>query len=124
MTITYRSVALALLALVVAASSVTYFLFPDSWFSKKVDKALDSAKEALINDHPTTDNRPAGEEQAHFTNLDGSVTVKKAISSTWQKAAYDLQLEKGDIVKTDSQGIAKIVFADKSTYTIKEDSLI
>src|SRR5204863_249414 len=35
-----------------------------------------------------------------------------------------LPLEKGDIIRTDSEGIAKIVFADGTNYTVKQDSLI
>ena len=66
----------------------------------------------------------AGAQQAHFTNLDGTVRVKKANSSTWSKADYSLPLEKGDIVQTASEGLAKIVFTDGTNYTVKQDSLI
>ena len=63
-------------------------------------------------------------QQAHFTNLDGTVRVKKATSPTWVKADYGLPLEKGDIVQTGAEGIAKVAFADGSTYSIQQDSLV
>ena len=33
-------------------------------------------------------------------------------------------LEKGDVVQTGSEGMAKIVFNDGTNYTVKQDSLI
>src|SRR5579872_3773819 len=63
-------------------------------------------------------------QQAHFTNFDGTVRVKKANSNTWMSADYSLPLEKGDVVQTGSEGMARIVFNDGTSYTIKEDSLI
>ena len=66
---------------------------------------------------------PVG-QQAHFTNFDGTVRVKKANSNTWVSADYSLPLEKGDVVQTGSEGMARIVFNDSTSYTIKEDSLI
>src|SRR5579871_94734 len=63
-------------------------------------------------------------QQAHFTNYDGTVRVKKANSNTWVSADYSLPLEKGDVVQTGSEGMARIVFNDGTSYTIKEDSLI
>ena len=66
----------------------------------------------------------AGPQQAHFTNIDGNVRVKKISTNTWVLADYNVALEKGDVIQTSSQGIAKIVFADGTNYTIKPDSLI
>jgi len=76
------------------------------------------------NAEPTATTLAAGAQQAHFTNLDGTVRVKKANSSTWSKADYSLPLEKGDVVQTASEGLAKIVFTDGTNYTVKQDSLI
>ncbi len=66
----------------------------------------------------------AGAQQAHFTALDGTVRVKKASSNSWGTADYSIPLEKGDVVQTSSEGMAKIVFNDGTNYTIKQDSLI
>jgi hypothetical protein len=66
----------------------------------------------------------AGAQQAHFTALDGTVRVKKASSNSWGTADYSIPLEKGDVVQTSSEGMAKIVFNYGTNYTIKQDSLI
>lgn len=63
-------------------------------------------------------------QQAHFTALDGMVRVKKANGNSWVTADYSLPLEKGDVVQTSSEGMAKIVFSDGTNYTVKQDSLI
>src|SRR5579863_2291018 len=63
-------------------------------------------------------------QQAHFTALDGTVRVKKANASSWITADYSVPLDKGDVVQTSSEGMAKIVFNDGTNYTVKQDSLI
>jgi len=63
-------------------------------------------------------------QQAHITALDGTVRIKKASSNTWMKADYSVPLEKGDVIQTGSEGMAKIVFNDGTNYTVKQDSLI
>jgi hypothetical protein len=63
-------------------------------------------------------------QQAHITALDGTVRIKKASSNTWVKADYSVPLEKGDVIQTGSEGMAKIVFNDGTNYTVKQDSLI
>ena len=57
-------------------------------------------------------------------NLDGNVRVKKAASSQWMRADYNTSLEKGDFVQTGSDGVARIIFADGTNYTLKPDALI
>ena len=125
MTITYRSVFLAILLLVAVAGVVMYFAFPEpskagmdkvgSWIGPIVDKWAGKSG----------DKKPVKSGQdAHFTNIDGTVKVKKANSNSWVTADYNVPLEKGDIVRTDSEGIAKIVFGDGTNYTVKQDSLI
>lgn len=125
MTVTYRSVALTILALFLVAGAVVHFAFPET-SKASVDKVGDwidkvTKKWGQGGDAKSTSS---GEQQAHFTNIDGTVRVKKTSSNSWVAADYGLPLEKGDIVKTDSEGIAKIVFADGSNYTVKQDSLI
>src|ERR1051326_6370498 len=63
-------------------------------------------------------------QQAHFTALDGTVRVKKANGNSWITADYSVPLDKGDVVQTSSEGIAKIVFNDGTNYTVKQDSPI
>lgn len=63
-------------------------------------------------------------QQAHFTALDGTVRVKKGNGNTWVTADYNVPLEKGDVLQTGSEGMAKVVFNDGTSYTVKQDSLI
>ena len=63
-------------------------------------------------------------QQAHFTALDGTVRVKKGNDNSWVAADYNIPLEKGDVVQTGSEGMAKVVFNDGTSYTVKQDSLI
>src|SRR5256885_6750280 len=65
-----------------------------------------------------------GPQQAHFTNIDGNVRVRKASTNTWIVADYSLALERGDVVQTSPEGVAKIVFTDSTNYTVKPGSLI
>ena len=126
MNVTYSSVLLAVAALVLVVAVVLHFAFPDAT-SAGVQAAnhftMDVLEKIAGNAEPTTP-LAAGAQQAHFTNLDGTVRVKKANSSAWTKADYSLPLDKGDIVQTASEGLAKIVFTDGTNYTVKQDSLI
>ena len=74
---------------------------------------------------PPPDKSSTGvEKQARFTALDGTVRIKKSSSNTWVTADYNIPLEKGDVVQTGSEGMAKVVFNDGTNYTVKQDSLI
>src|ERR1700722_4635146 len=73
---------------------------------------------------PTTGSGVLTAQQAHFTALDGTVRIKKANGNSWIKADYSVPLEKGDVVQTGSEGMAKVVFNDGTSYTVKQDSLI
>jgi len=63
-------------------------------------------------------------QQAHFTVLDGTIRVRKSNGNSWINADYNVPLEKGDVVQTGAEGMAKIVFNDGTNYTVKQDSLI
>src|SRR5260221_3841005 len=63
-------------------------------------------------------------QQAHFTALDGTIRVRKGNGNSWINADYNVPLEKGDVVQTGAEGMAKIVFNDGTNYTVKQDSLI
>jgi hypothetical protein len=65
-----------------------------------------------------------GPQQAHFTNIDGNVRVRKASTNAWVVADYTLALERGDVVQTSPEGMAKVVFTDGTNYTVKPGSLI
>jgi hypothetical protein len=63
-------------------------------------------------------------QHASFTALDGTIRVRKANGNSWINADYNVPIEKGDVVQTGSEGMAKIVFSDGTNYTVKQDSLI
>jgi FecR protein len=126
-TVTYRSVALAVLAVLMVLFVSIRFAFPQftesgvraasnlttSLLEKVAGAAGNSAKSTVMNS-----------QQAHFTALDGTVRVKKANGNSWVTGDYNVPLEKGDVVQTGSEGMAKIVFNDGTNYTVKQDSLI
>jgi hypothetical protein len=125
-TITYRSVAVVLVLFFGALLAILYALYPEQ------SRAAVNKAGSLFGDLARKigwggeDKRGpvGGEQQANFTQIDGTVRVKKANRSDWVSADYKLPLEKGDVVQTDAEGIAKIVFTDGTNYTVKPDSLI
>jgi hypothetical protein len=122
-TITYRSVAMAVFCLIVLLGLVINAVFPQATHAGA--RVMTSVLEKLAGNAGKADT--GGDtvaQQAHFTNFDGTVRVKKANSNSWVAADYSLPLEKGDVVQTGSEGMAKVVFNDGTNYTIKQDSLI
>lgn len=127
-TITYRSVLLLILAIAVIIASISYILLPaqSKHVAAKAGEFVTDmlAKAGLALDKAGQRDTPTGPQQAHFTALDGTVRVKKVNSNSWVTADYNLPLEKGDVIQTGSEGMAKVVFADQTSYTVKQDSLI
>jgi hypothetical protein len=126
-TVTYRSVALAVLAVVLVLCAGMRLAFPQ--FTESGIKAASSLSTHLLEAVAGAAGNPAkpgvmNSQQAHFTALDGTVRVKKANGNSWITADYSVPLEKGDVVQTSSEGMAKIVFNDGTNYTVKQDSLI
>jgi len=126
-TVTYRSVALLVLAVALVFFISLRFAFPQ--FTESSIKAADGFGTKLLEVVAGAAGNPAksgsaGAQQAHFTALDGTVRVKKANNSSWATADYSVPLEKGDVVQTGAEGMAKIVFNDGTNYTVKQDSLI
>ena len=125
--ITYRSVLLMIVVVVVLAGVAMRFTFPQ--FTDTTMKAAGGWTTGMLERvaglaPPQDKVSPTGPQQAHITALDGTVKVRKANSNTWVNADYRIPLEKGDVVQTGSEGIAKIVFNDGTNYTVKQDSLI
>jgi hypothetical protein len=102
------------------------FAFPQ--FTQKGVKSVSnlgsSLLEAIAGAGGKVKTGTVNSQQAHITALDGTVRVKKASSNSWVTADYNVPLEKGDVVQTGSEGMAKIVFSDGTNYTVKQDSLI
>jgi FecR protein len=125
-TVTYRSVALAVLFALILLVLGMNFAFPQ--FTQKGVKSVgnlgSSLLEMIAGAGGKVKSGSVNSQQAHITALDGTVRVKKASSNSWVTADYNVPLEKGDVVQTGSEGMAKIVFSDGTNYTVKQDSLI
>src|SRR5580692_381718 len=102
------------------------FTFPQ--FTENSIKAADGMANKILERvagmAPPTGGGTSTAQQAHFTALDGTVRVKKGASNSWLAADYNVPLDKGDVVQTGSEGMAKVVFNDGTSYLVKQDSLI
>jgi len=115
-TVKYRTVVLYVMVLVAILLAGVYIVFPD--FSNAIIKKVSNAGAA----DPGVANPSS--RQARFVNLDGKVQVKKVNSVQWVNADYQVTLDKGDLIQTTSEGVARIAFADGTTYTVKGDTLV
>jgi hypothetical protein len=116
--VTYRSVAVYGLLVAVSLMAILYLFHPE-WYAgltRRISSGLSAAA-------PTAASL-ALQNQARFVNLDGKVEVKKVSSVNWAAADYRTTLDKGDLVRTSSDGVARITFVDGTTYTIKSDSFV
>jgi len=125
-TVTYRSLALLIIGVLVVFLIAVRAAFPS--FSentvKKTNDVVGKLLERVAGMAPPAGSGGITAQQAHFTALDGTVRVKKGDGSSWIPAGYNIPLEKGDVVQTGSEGMAKVVFNDGTSYTVKQDSLI
>src|SRR5580692_8576142 len=116
-TVTYKTVALYVLLIGTIIGSATYLVFPETSASliRKITETITPHDTGVAT---------ISARQARFVNLDGKVQVKKVNSVTWANADYQLTLDKGDLIQTASEGVARIQFADGTTYTVKGDTLV
>jgi len=115
-TVKYRTVALYIIVLSAIVLSILYLVFPETR-----DKVL--AKLNAVG-QPEGGVANITARQARFVNLDGKVQVKKVDSVQWITADYQITLDKGDLIQTGPEGVARIAFADGTTYTVKGDTLV
>jgi hypothetical protein len=125
-TVTYRSVALLTLAGALVFFVGMRIAFPQ--FTQSTIQAAGNVAtkilERVAGMAPAAGSGISTAQQAHFTALDGTVRVKKGNGNSWMAADYNIPLDKGDVVQTGSEGMAKVVFNDGTSYTVKQDSLI
>jgi hypothetical protein len=124
--VTYRSVALMILAgaaIFFIAMKVAFPQFTESSI-KAADTIANRVLERVAGMAPAPGSGTVTAQQAHFTALDGTVRVKKGNGNSWIAADFNVPLDKGDVVQTGSEGMAKVVFNDGTSYTVKQDSLI
>src|SRR5437899_10838207 len=86
---------------------------------KAADKVAGKLLERIAGMAPPAGSGVLTAQQAHFTALDGTVRVKKGSGNSWVPADYNVPLEKGDVVQTGSEGMAKVVFNDGTSDTGK-----
>src|SRR5271170_806927 len=101
-TVKYRTVILYAIVLATILLAATYLVFPDPSTSvlRKISDAFGS------HDGGVATNISA--RQARFVNLDGKVQVKKVNSVQWMTADYQITLDKGDLIQTASEGVARM----------------
>lgn len=116
-TVRYRTVVLYVVVLATIALTATYLVFPEA--SGNILRRISD----MVGSH-TNGVAAISARQAHFVNLDGKVQVKKANSVQWTNAEFSTTLDKGDLIQTGSEGVARIAFADGTTYTVKGDTLV
>jgi hypothetical protein len=116
-TVTYKTVAVYIVLIFAIVMLSLYLILPD-WTTAMVRKATD----AMGGSGDTAP--PAAFTQARFVNLDGKVQVKKVNSVQWNTADYRMTLDKGDLIQTGTDGVARLTFADGTTYTVKQETLI
>lgn len=114
-TISYRSVAILVLILMSVAALVIYFMYPE---------AVRQRLAALLGSKNLSAAADMQQQQARFLNLDGNVRVKKANAVSWMNANLNMPLEKGDVVQTGPDGMARMSFADNTQYVMRADTLI
>src|SRR5580704_1844731 len=110
-------------AVVLIGIRLTFPQFSESSI-KAAGSVANKALERVAGMAPAAGSGVLTAQQAHFTALDGTVRVKKGSGNSWIAAEYTIPLEKGDVVQTGSEGMAKVVFNDGTSYTVKQDSLI
>ncbi|HUK30750.1 MAG TPA: FecR domain-containing protein [Candidatus Acidoferrum sp.] len=115
--VTYRTVLVYALLAIAVIVAVIYVLNP-AW----VNSAIDHLDRVVSGDDSA--RGPAAPGQVRFVNLDGAVQVKKVNSVSWSNASLGITLDKGDVIQTGPDGIAKLAFPDGTTYTVKADTLV
>ncbi|HLW80448.1 MAG TPA: hypothetical protein VKS20_00250 [Candidatus Acidoferrales bacterium] len=115
--VTYRSVLLYIFAFLILFSAASYLVFPDSFAS--IVQHLSHAFQPK-----DTASTSANVRGARFVNLDGKVQVKRVNSVQWANADYQMTLEKGDLIQTGPDGVARLAFADGTTYTVQAQTLV
>jgi hypothetical protein len=115
--VTYKTVAVYIILASVVIFGVLYVISPNFYQNtiKKISTAIDNSDSEAV---------AASQTQAKFVNLDGKVLVKKVNSVQWVQADFHTTLDKGDLVQTGPEGVARITFGDRTSYTVKPDTLI
>jgi hypothetical protein len=114
--VSYKTVALVLILAAALIFVCVYFVFPSAYayVVKKVSEA----------GQPDPNAVDVAQSKIKFVALDGKVQVKKVNSVQWVDADYHTVLDKGDLIQTGGDGIARIAFADSTSYVVNRQTLI
>jgi hypothetical protein len=115
--VTYKTVIVYILLALALAIGVIYLMNP-AW----VDKVVGKIEQKFAGGEG--DAAPVTPGQARFVSANGTVQVKKVNSVTWTAAEPGVSLDKGDLIRTGSDGLARLAFPDGSTYTVKADTFV
>ncbi|OFV93721.1 MAG: hypothetical protein A3F68_11395 [Acidobacteria bacterium RIFCSPLOWO2_12_FULL_54_10] len=115
-TVKYRSVIIWSISSILIVTTILLVIFPQ-WrttlfnfvFNRGGDQSVESSGSG---------------RQARFTNIDGGVRVRKAREVGWVAADFTISLDKGDMIQTSKDGVARVAFADGTLYVVKPDTLI
>jgi len=116
-TVSYRTLGIYAVLVLGMVVATLYLIYPD-WFGSVFRRVSEALRGRSVGVAVPSLN------QARFVNLDGKVQVKKVYSVQWVTADYQMTLDKGDLIQTGPDGVARIAFADGTTYTVKADTLI
>src|SRR5579872_1817563 len=130
MTVSYRSVLQFSALIVCLIATALYLIFPAA--AQKVVSGSGSALAHLFSKAVPTahaedgrvDSSAGQQAQARFVSLDGTIQVKHKGTGDWVSATYETPLERGDVIQTGPEGMARVIFAGGTAYTMRPNSLI
>lgn len=116
-TVTYRTFVMYAFVIAVLIFAGSYLVIPDKFMSlaNHLADALQPKASSTVS---------VGLRGAHFVNVDGKVQVKKVNSVQWINADFQMSLDKGDLIQTGQDGVARVAFADGTQYTVQADTLV
>ncbi|MBI4443829.1 MAG: hypothetical protein HY649_10700 [Acidobacteria bacterium] len=114
-TVRYRSLVVGSITVVLLTVLILLLVFPQ-WRASLVSWLGGGGDNTALADFSA--------RRARFTNLDGGVRVRKAAEVQWIPADFSMSLDKGDLVQTSRDGVARLAFADGTLYVVKPNTLI
>jgi hypothetical protein len=115
--VTYKTVIIYISLALALAFGVVYLMNP-----ALIDKAVARIQQKFAGGE--ADAGPLTPGQVRFVSANGSVQVKKVNSVTWANAEPGNTLDKGDLIRTGGDGLARLTFPDGTTYTVKADTFV
>jgi hypothetical protein len=116
-TMSYKTVAGYVFMLLAVIAAVIYLTNP-AWTSATLERI------ARFGESDSSAAAPVTPGRVRFVEMDGAVKVKPLNSVTWQTAGMNTTLDKGDLIETGPDGLARLSFPDGTTYTVKADTLV